>query len=128
VREQFQSAAAAGFLDTDMHRDEEIIGALAGVEADHDRSVAHKTRRVVRTSLGVMKEQKAGRKRIRAVALAFLLVIVFIVGPAVWWIADTLIDEEHLTSLVAQLSVWSFLLVSAILGCVLLAGWLRRRS
>lgn len=127
MREQFQSAAAAGFLNTAMHRDREIVGALAGVQADHDRGVAQKTRRVVMASLGVMREQKAGRKRNRALALAFLLVIVFIVGPAVWWIADTLIDEERLTSLVAQLSVWSFLLVSAILGCVLLAGWLRRR-
>jgi hypothetical protein len=110
-----------------MHRDQEIIEALAGVQADHDRGVAQKARRVVMASLGVMQEQKAGRKRNRALALAFLLMIVFIVGPAVWWIADTLIEEGHLTSLMAQLSVWSFLLVSAILGCVLLAGWLRRR-
>lgn len=126
MKGEFQPEAAVGFLDTAMHRNQEIIGALAGVKADHDRGVAQKTRRVVMASLGVMQEQKAGRKRIRALALAFLLVIVFIVGPAVWWIADTLIDER-MTSLVAQISVWSFLLVSAILGCVLLAGWLRRR-
>jgi hypothetical protein len=96
-----------------MHRDRETIGALAGVKADHERSVAQKTRRVVMASLGVMQEQKAGRKRIRALALAAILIVFFVVGPTVWWIAD---------------SIWSFLLISALLGCALLAGWLRRRS
>jgi hypothetical protein len=111
-----------------MHRDREIIGSLAGVQADHERGVAQKTRRVVMASLGVLQEQKAGRKRIRALALAAILIVFFVVGPAVWWIVDTLIDEEHLTGLMAQLSVWSLLLISALLGCALLAGWLRRRS
>ncbi len=111
-----------------MHRDREIIGSLARVEADHERGVAQKTRRVVMASLGVMKEQKAGRKRIRALALAAILVVLFVVGPAVWWIVDTLVEEGRLGSLVCQLSVWSFLLISALLGCALLAGWLRRRS
>ena len=63
-----------------------------------------------------------------ALALAAILIMLFVVGPAVWWVADTLIDEERLTSLTCQLGVWSFLLISAVLGCVLLAGWLRRRS
>jgi hypothetical protein len=111
-----------------MHRDRETIGALAGVQADHERSVAQKTRRVVMASLGVMQEQKAGRKRIRALALAAILTVFFVVGPTVWWIADTLIDEEHLAGLVPQICIWSFLLISALLGCALLAGWLRRRS
>ena len=128
MRVEFQAAGAAGYPDTAMHRDREIIGSLARVEADHERGVAQKTRRVVMASLGVMKEQKAGRRRIRALALAAILVVLFVVGPAVWWIVDTLVEEGRLGSLVCQLSVWSFLLISALLGCALLAGWLRRRS
>jgi hypothetical protein len=128
VRVRVQAAVAAGPLDTAMHRDREIIGAVAEAHADHDRGVAQKTRRVVMASLGVMKEQKAGRKRIRALALAAILVVLFVVGPAVWWIVDTLAEEGRLGSLVCQLSVWTFLLISALLGCALLAGWLRRRS
>lgn len=123
-----QPAGTADHLRTVMHRDRETIGALAGVKADHERSVAQKTRRVVMASLGVMQEQKAGRKRIRALALAAILIVFFVVGPTVWWIADTLIDEEHLAGLVPQICIWSFLLISALLGCALLAGWLRRRS
>lgn len=118
----------AGLWDTAMQHDREIVGSLAGAEAEHDRGVAQKTRRVIMASLGVMQEQKAGRKRIRALALAAILMVIFVVGPAVWWVVDTLVNEGLLSSLTCQISVWSFLLISALLGCALLAGWLRRRS
>ena len=102
--------------------------AAAGFCAERDRATADRTRRVVMASAGLMQEQRAGRKKMRAMALAATLVIFFVVAPPVWWIAETLIEEEHLTSFVSELAVWGFFSVTALLGSALLAGWLRRKS
>ena len=113
---------------SDSRSPRDVVSALAGGSAERDRALAYRTRRVVMTSLGVLAEQKAGHRRSRAVAIAATLLVFFVVGPPIWWIADTLIEEERVTSIVSQIAVWSFFMSTALLASALLAGWMRRKS
>jgi hypothetical protein len=121
-------STAAPDAGTDTRSDRELLTALAGGDADSARATAQRTSRVVMASLGVMKEHKAGLKRTRAIALAAMLLVLFIVGPPLWCIAETLVEEERLGSALSEIAVWGFFVSTALLASALLAGWLRRKS
>jgi Na+-driven multidrug efflux pump len=108
--------------------DRELGASLVGGRADRDREVACSTRRVVMASLGVMREQEAGRKRVRAIAIACILVFLLVVGPLIWWAVDNLISGERLGDLASQFSLWACILCPALLAAAVVAGWLRHRS
>jgi hypothetical protein len=108
--------------------DSDLLSALAGHEASRDCLVAFRTRRVVSASHGLMQEQKAGRKRIRAVALASILLVGLLLGPMVWCSVDRLIAGEHWSDITSQLALWVCILCPALVACALVAGWARNRS
>ena len=104
----------------------DLLSSLAGNQAGRDRAVAHRTRRVVLASLGVIKDQKAGSKRGRAMAGASILLVIIAMGPFVWRIADDIVGGEHWEDLATQASLWICLFFSAVLAA-LVAGWMRQR-
>lgn len=101
--------------------------AFALLDADRDRQVAQNTRRVVSTSLGVMKDQSAGGRRNRSIALAATLVVLLVVGPLAWHFADNLFEGDRLGDVTSQFSLWVCILCPAVLAAALVAGWLRKR-
>ena len=106
----------------------DLAASLAGnLSADRDREVAHSTRRVVLASLGVMNDQREGRKRARSLVLAAVLVVLLVVGPLVWVASDNLISGEHMGDLTSEFSLWVCILCPALLAVALMAGWLRKR-
>ena len=119
---------AAGTVQTGIGPDRDLLSALAGTQASRDCMVACRTRRVVSASRGVMQDQKAGRRRIRAVALASILLVVLVIGPLIWWAVDCLIAGERLGDLTSQFALWVCILCPALVACALLAGWVRNRS
>jgi hypothetical protein len=109
--------------------DRELLSALAGTQASRDCLLASRTRRVVIASHGLMQEQKAGRRRIRAVALAAILLVVLALGPLIHWaVVDSLAAGEYLSDLTGQFALWVCILCPALVACALLAGWVRNRS
>ena len=105
----------------------DLLAAIAGKQASRDCAVAQTTRRVVLTSLGVLDEQQAGRRRSRSLAVAALLVALLAVGPFVWHVAEDLIGGERLADVATQASLWLTILCPAVLAAVLVAGWARSR-
>lgn len=102
------------------------LAAMLG-DADRDRQVAHSTRRVVLASLGVIKDQDAGRKRTRSLALAATLLLLLAVGPLLWHAVDNLVSGDTLSDAASQFSLWVCILCPALLSAALVAGWLRKK-
>lgn len=106
--------------------DRDLLSALAGTQGARDSAVAQRTRRVVLASLGVLQDQRAGRKRSRSLALASLLLVLLVLGPFAWHIMDDLIGGEHLSDLATQFSLLVCIFCAALLAAALVAGWPRR--
>ncbi|HEU5351566.1 MAG TPA: hypothetical protein VFU55_08205 [Terracidiphilus sp.] len=105
----------------------DLVGSLAGLEANRESAVGYQTRRVVLASMGVIADQKAGRKRTRSLALAAILLIIMLLSPLIWSTADSIVAGGRFTDLPSEFGVWIMFLGAALLACVLLAGWLRSR-
>ncbi len=105
----------------------ELLSALTGRDANRDRDVSLRTRRVILSSLGVMQEQKQDKSRARAVALAVAFVILLLIAPLLWEATDSLIAGEHLGDPGSQLSLWACIVCPTLLGAALVAGWWRNR-
>lgn len=105
----------------------DLLSALAGKQGARERAVGESTRRVVMASLGVMRDQEAGRKRSRSLALACLVLVLLIFGPFAWRFAEDLINGQMFGDVATQISLWACILCSALFAAFVVAGWSRRK-
>jgi hypothetical protein len=106
----------------------DLLSSLGGREANRERAVAHRTRRVVLSSLGVIREQKKNGSRVRGVALSLTGLVLLLIAPLVWEATDSLIAGEHLGDPGSQLSLLGLIMCTALLAAALVAGWWKHRS
>ena len=107
-------------------RDRDLVAALSGKRAAREGAVANRTRRAVLGSLGLLREQEAGRKRTRSIAIAGLILAGLGMAPFAWRLADDLFGGEHICDLTTQLSLLICVFCPALVAAVLVAGWMRR--
>jgi len=106
----------------------DLLAALAGKRADQASAVAHRTRRVIGVSIGVMHQHQAGQKQNRSLALAATLIILLMVSPLVWWATENFLVGGHGSLTAGHFSLLIFFRGAALLASALLAGWLHKRS
>ena len=105
----------------------DLLSALAGMQAGRERAVGESTRRVVMASLGVMRDQEAGRKRTRSLTIASFLLVILALGPFTWHLADDLISGEAISDIATQISLWACIVFPALLAAFVVAGWSRHK-
>lgn len=106
----------------------ELLASLTGHDGSREAAVGYRTRRVVLSSLGVLREQKENRTRARGVALAAAILVPLLIAPLVWEATDSFIAGEHLGDPGSELSLWATVFCCTLLAAVLVAGWMKRRA
>lgn len=108
--------------------DPELISALAGLDAEHSRLSALRTRRVVTGSAANLQSQRQSSGRSRNLAIAGVVVVLLLMTPLIWSSVDSLIGDQHLTDTASELSLLGLLVGSALIAAMLVAGrWRNRR-
>jgi hypothetical protein len=106
----------------------DLLSALSGLEANRERVVAHRTRRVVASSIGVLKERRQDKSRVRAMAIGLAIVSVVLITPLLWEAVDSLIAGEHVGDPGNQLALWACIVCPALIAAAVVAGWWRKQS
>ncbi len=108
-------------------QDTELLTTLTGLDADQGRHAADRTRRVVTSSAGNLREQRAVSGRSRNLAIAGAVLVLLLITPLIWSAVDSLVGDQHLTDTASQLSLLGLLVGSTLIGAMLVAGWWRNR-
>jgi hypothetical protein len=99
-----------------------LITALAGLEADAERSVVQRTRRNVYIAAVDHHEGRTLRRRHVGIAILVAAVLFVLLTPALWSGVDDLLGGEHLTDLPGLVAAFVFTLFAGVAAVLFLLG------
>jgi hypothetical protein len=106
----------------------ETVKVLTNMNCDASLAVVERTRCAVREAALLIQEQRIQRRRNFGFALAVMVCLLLLLGPAIWNSVDDLFGgEEDLGGLPSQMAVFLLMLAPAMLAA-LVAFWKEQRD
>ncbi|HEX3472600.1 MAG TPA: hypothetical protein VHT28_15575 [Silvibacterium sp.] len=107
--------------------DAELVDALAGLNAQADRAIVHRTRRAVMEAAHRMGAAEVRRRRQLGIILLAFAALVVLLTPAIWSVADDLFSGEHFQDMPAMTMSLIVTLFSTIFAA-LIVHWRSRQT
>lgn len=109
-------------LEPIQERKQELVEALAGLNADASLAVAQRTRRAIRERAESLREDQKRRRRNRGLALLAAVGFLTLLTPALWSGVDEIFAGEHLSDLPTMVTLFGLTLFSTVVAA-LIASW-----
>ena len=99
--------------------DRQLISALSGLDAQADLALVQRTRRAVMEAAHQIRAAETRGRRQAGIVIMAVLVLVLLLTPAVWTIADDLFSGEHFQDLPAMTMSLVVTLFSALFAALI---------
>jgi hypothetical protein len=95
---------------------------LANLNSDTSVARVQRTRRILRAAALEIADRRRSQRRALGFALLAFLIMLVLLGPAIWNSVEDLVTGEHLADLAAQVTILLVILFPAMLAA-LIASW-----
>jgi hypothetical protein len=107
--------------------DVSVVESLAGLDANADRKVVQRTRRIVLETVNEHRQQRTLKRRATGFSILVLAAFFVLLSPAIWSGIDDLLGGEHLFDMPGMVMGLILMLFCAVLGA-LFVGWKNQRE
>ncbi len=105
----------------------DAVDAIANINCESNLARVQRTRRAIRDAAIGLQEERARQRRNLGCALATVLCMLILLGPAIWNSVEDLMGGEHFTDFPLQGALFLLLLFPAMIAA-LIAVWRGDRS
>ena len=105
----------------------DAVDAIANINCESNLARVQRTRRAIRDAAIGLQEERARQRRNVGCALATVLCMLILLGPAIWNSVEDVLGGEHFTDFPLQGALFLLLLFPAMIAA-LIAVWRGDRS